>query len=58
MRGLLIQLPPLDRQKEAVAELDGLQAKLDSVKTLQGETAGELDAILPAILDKAFKGEL
>jgi len=32
--------------------------KLDSVKALQTETAAELDAMLPVILDKAFKGEL
>ncbi len=25
---------------------------------LQAETAAELDALLPAILDRAFKGEL
>ncbi len=28
------------------------------VKEFQAETATELDAMLPAILDKAFKGEL
>ena len=27
-------------------------------KRLQAETAAELDALLPAILDKAFKGDL
>jgi hypothetical protein len=27
-------------------------------KRLQAETAAELDALLPAILDRAFKGEL
>lgn len=48
----------LDRQRAIVAELDALQAKVDAVKALQTETAAELDAMLPAILDKAFKGEL
>jgi type I restriction enzyme S subunit len=33
-------------------------AELDALKRLQAETAAELDALLPAILDKAFKGEL
>jgi type I restriction enzyme S subunit len=51
-------MPPLDRQKQVVAELDALQAKVDAVRALQTETAGALDAMLPAILDKAFKGEL
>jgi hypothetical protein len=31
---------------------------VDAVKKLQAETAAELDALLPSILDRAFKGEL
>ena len=31
---------------------------VESLKRLQAETAAELDALLPSILDKAFKGEL
>jgi type I restriction enzyme S subunit len=53
-----IPVPPLDDQNLVVAKLDALQAKIDAVKALQTETAAELDAMLPAILDKAFKGEL
>ncbi len=45
-------------QRHIVAYLDGLQANVDALKQLQSETAAELDALLPAILDKAFKGEL
>ncbi len=37
---------------------DGLCRQVDSLKRLQAETAVELDAMLPSILDKAFKGEL
>lgn len=40
-----------------MAELDALQAEVDVLKRLQAETATELDALLPAILDRAFKGE-
>ncbi len=29
-----------------------------ALKSLQAETAAELDALLPALLDRAFKGEL
>lgn len=50
--------PPLDEQRRIVAYLDGLQAMLDHLKALQERTTLELDALLPAILDKAFKGEL
>lgn len=51
-------LPSVGEQTQIVEDLDALQAKLDAVKALQAETAAELDAMLPAILDKAFKGEL
>jgi len=44
-------VPPLAAQRWIVAELDAL-------KRLQAGTAAELDALLPAILDRAFKGEL
>jgi type I restriction enzyme S subunit len=50
--------PPLAEQRRIVAELDALQAEVDALKRLQAETAAELDALLPAILDKAFNGEL
>ncbi len=33
-------------------------AGLDALKHLQAETAAELDALLPSILDRALKGEL
>jgi type I restriction enzyme, S subunit len=54
----LLPLPPMEQQVKIVAKLDALQFKLDAVKALQTETTDELDAMLPAILNKAFKGEL
>jgi hypothetical protein len=51
-------LPTLADQQQFLDETDGLQAEVDALKRLQVETAAELDALLPAILDKAFKGEL
>jgi len=50
--------PPLLQQRRIVAELDALQAEVDGLKRLQVETEAELDALLPAILDRAFKGGL
>jgi type I restriction enzyme S subunit len=57
---LALRLPPfaLAEQRRIVAELDALQSEVDALKRLQAETAAELDALLPAILDRAFKGEL
>jgi type I restriction enzyme, S subunit len=53
-----VPVPPLDEQNRIVADLDALQAEVDAMKSLQAKTAHELDALLPSILDKAFKGEL
>ncbi len=49
---------PVGEQRRIVAELGALQAKVNAVKRLQAGTSAELDALLPAILDSAFKGEL
>ena len=37
---------------------DELDTEVDALKRLPAETAAELDALRPAILDRAFKGEL
>jgi type I restriction enzyme S subunit len=58
IRALPVPLPALDKQREIGAKLDVLQVKVDAMKALQGETAAERYAMPPAILDKAFKGEL
>jgi type I restriction enzyme S subunit len=53
-----LRYPPLDEQRRIVAYLDDLQARVDALKRLQAEAAAELDALLPSILDRAFRGEL
>ena len=53
-----IIVPPIPEQRRIVTEMDALQVKVDDLRHLQAETATELDALLPAILDRAFKGEL
>jgi len=49
-----VPVPPLEDQMW----FDTLQAEVGALKCLQAETAAELDALLPSILDKAFSGEL
>jgi type I restriction enzyme S subunit len=58
LRPLPISVPPLDEQRRIVAYLDGLQAQVDELTALQDATQAELDALLPSVLDRAFKGEL
>lgn len=53
-----VPVPRLAEQRRIVEYLGGLQAKVDRLKELQVKTAAELDALLPSILDKAFRGEL
>jgi len=57
-----------DEQRRIVAYLDGLppalrfgdlrQAKVNVLRELQVRGGDELSALMPSILDKAFKGEL
>jgi type I restriction enzyme S subunit len=49
-----IWLPPISWQ-DRIAET---WAKADALRGLQAETAGELDALLPAVLARAFAGQL
>ena len=58
VRRFSLLLPPLPQQRRIVAHLDDLQAKVDSLNALQAQSAAELDALPPSILDRAFKGEL
>jgi type I restriction enzyme, S subunit len=58
LRRFRFRLPTLSEQQRIVAELDALQVKIDALKRLQAETAVALNALLPGILDCAFKGGL
>jgi type I restriction enzyme, S subunit len=49
-----IPLPPMENQLRFLE----VKTKVDVLRRLQAETANELDALLPSILDKAFKSEL
>jgi type I restriction enzyme, S subunit len=57
---LRLLLPPhaLPEQRHIVAYLDDVRTKLEATKKLQADTAAELDALMPSILSKAFRGEL
>lgn len=58
LRATPVAYPPISEQHRIVTELDALQAQVDALKKTQSETATELDALLPAVLNKAFRGEL
>lgn len=54
----VVPILPLDEQNRIIAYLNCMQSKLDALRCLQNETAAELDALMPAILERAFRGEL
>jgi len=58
LRQVPVPVPPFEEQKRIVHELHIIQSEVDQIKALHAETAAELDALLPALLDCAFKGEL
>ena len=58
LRAVPVPVPPLPEQHRIVAYLDDLRAKTNMLNALQNETSAELDALMPSILDKAFRGEL
>ncbi len=53
-----VAIPPLEEQHRIVSYLDNLHRQVDAVGRLHAESQKELDALLPSILDRAFKGEL
>jgi type I restriction enzyme S subunit len=58
IKSLEMPVPPLAEQRSVALSLDEVNAKADQLKKLQAESASELNALLPSILDRAFKGEL
>jgi type I restriction enzyme S subunit len=62
-QGTVMKIPfptscPRPRQVEIANFLDTLRTKLQDAGDKQAETGKELGAMLPAILDRAFRGEL
>jgi len=47
-------LPPLEWQ----SKITSMMKKIDDLQSIQSQTGEELDALLPSVLDRAFKGEL
>ena len=58
LKSFVVFRPPLAEQCRTMAFLNELQTRVDMLKHRQAETQAELDALLPAVLDRAFRGEL
>lgn len=55
---LWICIPPIEEQREIVSILDNVLSRMNASRSMEAQAAAELEALLPSILDKAFKGEL
>jgi type I restriction enzyme S subunit len=53
-----LPIPPVAEQRAIVARLDAMRGKLDELRRLQREVEAELASFTPALLAKAFRGEL
>lgn len=58
IRDLSIPLPDILHQRALVERLNVLKKKFDELKELNEECITYIEALMPSILDKAFKGEL
>jgi type I restriction enzyme S subunit len=58
IRSLAVPLPSLLVQQQAVDHLDKVRTRMDALSSHQSAVRKELAALLPSILDKAFRGEL
>jgi len=58
VKELAIPVPPLPEQRRIVARIERTQVKAEQLRRLQAETAAELEKFMPALLAKAFRGEL
>jgi len=58
IRNIRLPCPPLEEQRRIIRYVGSVQSKIEEFKKLQAQTAAELDALIPSILDRAFRGEL
>ena len=58
LKKLKLIIPDIPEQNRIVAYLDNLQERIYGIKHLQIETQSELDALIPSVLAKAFRGKL
>lgn len=58
IKGIPVPLPQLAEQRSALVELREWEAEAETLRHLQSAASAALDALPPAILDRAFRGEL
>jgi type I restriction enzyme, S subunit len=58
IRALAIPVPPLQEQKRIATTLDAVEVRHQQLSQIQRKTMAQVEAATPAVLDRAFKGQL
>jgi len=58
LHDVTVPLPPLIEQRHIVARIEELAAKIEEARGVRRESMKEADPLQPAVLDRAFRGEL
>jgi type I restriction enzyme S subunit len=58
IRSIKMPTPSVMEQRRFLEKASAQVASMEGIQALQAETSAELNAMIPAILDKAFKGDL
>jgi restriction endonuclease S subunit/energy-coupling factor transporter ATP-binding protein EcfA2 len=58
LSALPVVVPPAEEQQEIVRRVEGLFAYADSIEALYQNACDQIERLIPALLDKAFRGEL
>jgi len=58
LKNVEIPLPPLPEQRRIVKRIEELTRRVEEARTLANKVLVELAAFTPALLSKAFRGEL
>jgi type I restriction enzyme, S subunit len=58
LSALPVVVPPAPEQQEIVRRVEGLFAYADSIEALYQNACDQIERLIPALLDKAFRGEL
>jgi type I restriction enzyme S subunit len=54
----LLPLPPIETQREILRTLETIQDSLQACRTLRDDADAAMEGMLPAVLDRAFAGDL
>ncbi len=57
-RKVPVPVPSPAEQRRIVEYVEEVRSRVDTLRDLQAKTAAELDAMLPSVLDRSFRGEL